>query len=101
MSNKYQKFNPELYQKVMDYISTYTIDPCRYLSTRLQEQLGVDSLTMTIFVIGLEEEFGIFFEDADLDPSKIRTVGDVVKLVFFYRCGYTEEEIKDAAMGDN
>lgn len=101
MSNKYQRFNPALYQEVIDYISTFTPEKFRSLSTRLQEQLGIDSLTLTTLVVGLEEQFGMILEDGDLDPAKMHTVKDIVKLVFFYRCGYTGEETKNATVGDN
>ena len=101
MSNKYQRFNPALYQEVIDYISTFTPEKFRSLSTRLKEQLGIDSLTLTTLVVGLEERFGMIFEDGDLDPAKMHTVKDIVKLVFFYRCGYTGEETQNATVGNN
>ena len=61
--------------------------------------LAIDSLELTSLVVGLEDTFGFIFEDTDLDPAKIRTVGDVVRLVFFYNHGYIEEDKKHASVG--
>lgn len=101
MSNKYQKFDPNLYERVIEYVATFTTEPCHNMTTKLKEHLGIDSLELTSLVVGLEDTFGFIFEDTDLDPAKIRTVGDVVRLVFYYNHGYIEEDKKHASLGES
>ncbi len=47
--------------------------------TKLQDDLGFDSLSMIDLLIAVEDEFGIFVNDDDV--QKLRTIGDVLKLV--------------------
>ena len=44
-------------------------------------EIGIDSLKMVQLIIDLEEFFGIQFDDAELDPYKLKTVKDVYELV--------------------
>ncbi len=53
---------------------------------RLQEDLVFDSLGMVTLLVGLEDEFGIEFDESDLNPFDLKTVGEVVDLVEKY-CG--------------
>lgn len=43
------------------------------------QQLGADSLDMVEFSMGVEDEFGITFEQDDV--MKIKTVGDAISLI--------------------
>ena len=44
----------------------------------------MDSLSLVAVIVGLEEKFGIEFNESDLDPSKIVRVQDLVELVGKY-----------------
>lgn len=44
-------------------------------------EIGIDSLKMVQLIINLEEFIGIQFDDAELDPFKLKTVKDVYELV--------------------
>ncbi len=45
------------------------------------EQLSLDSLSYVAFLVQLEEEFGIEFEDEALDLREAGTVGELLRLV--------------------
>lgn len=49
------------------------------ISSRLNEDLGLDSLDTTELAMALEERFGITINDDDID--KVITVGEVVALL--------------------
>lgn len=50
----------------------------------LKTDIGLDSLSLVAVIVGLEEKFGIEFNESDLDPSKIVRVQDLVELVGKY-----------------
>ena len=50
----------------------------------LKTDIGLDSLSLVAVIVGLEEKFGIEFNESDLDPSKIIRVQDLVELVGKY-----------------
>lgn len=52
----------------------------------LLEELAFDSLGMVTLLLGLEDEFGIEFDESDLNPFDLKTVGEVVDLIEKY-CG--------------
>ena len=56
----------------------------RKLTESLKEDCGLDSLSIVNLVISLETGFNIFFDEGDLDPEVINTIGDVVGLVERY-----------------
>ena len=51
---------------------------------KLKIDLGLDSLSLVAVVVGLEEKFGIEFNESDLDPDTIIRVQDLVDLVGKY-----------------
>ena len=53
-------------------------------NARLKEDAGLDSLSLTAVIVGLEEEFEIQFDDSDLDPGNIVTFHDLTELVRKY-----------------
>ena len=53
-------------------------------NARLKEDAGLDSLSLTAVIVGMEDEFGITFDDGDLDPAKIITLKDLAELVEKY-----------------
>lgn len=46
--------------------------------------IGIDSLKMVELIVALEDGFDIAFDDSDLDPSQLPTVGAVIDLVGKY-----------------
>ena len=53
-------------------------------NARLKEDAGLDSLSFVAVIVGLEDEFGITFDDGDLDPAKLNTLKDLAGLVQKY-----------------
>ncbi len=51
---------------------------------QLQDDLGLDSLSLTELMVGLEEAFAIELSMDDLDPSNFSTVDDIYKLMEKY-----------------
>ena len=47
----------------------------------LGETLGVDSVAIFEIVVGLEEEYGLTFEDEDFDIAVFRTVRSIAEFV--------------------
>ena len=47
----------------------------------LMEKLGVDSVSVFEIVVGLEEVFGISFEDDEFQIEKFQNVGSIAKHV--------------------
>ena len=64
-----------LFHKVMPYADTSKITP----ESSLTLDLHIDSVTLLMLVIGIEDEFNIRFEN--LDNTAFSTVGDVVAYI--------------------
>jgi acyl carrier protein len=47
----------------------------------LMESVGLDSIQVLEVVVGLEEDFGIAFEDADFDIENFRSVSAIADFV--------------------
>ena len=58
------------------------------LHSLLKKDLAIDSLGMVNIILSIEEELGIELDEADLDPSLLNKVSDIIELVK----KYTEEE---------
>ena len=54
------------------------------LESILGSDLALDSLSMVTLMIELEENFGIHFDESDLNPFDLVRVSDVVELVKKY-----------------
>ena len=52
--------------------------------TSLQADLALDSLTMVMLLIEIEEEFGIELDESDMNPFELNTVQDIIDLVSKY-----------------
>lgn len=74
----------DIFQRVAEVIAE-TVG-CEEVSAEqlLKEDIGLDSLSLVSVVVGLEEKFGVEFQESDLDPSEIAQVKDLVKLVEKY-----------------
>lgn len=49
--------------------------------SELKSDVGLDSLSLVSVIVGLEDKFGVTFDDGDLNPAELLTVGDLVRLV--------------------
>ena len=54
------------------------------LDSRLQEDLGLDSLHMVLLLLELEDCFGFKLDEADMNPFELKTVSDIELLVGKY-----------------
>lgn len=54
------------------------------MTDRIKEDCGLDSLSLVSVIVHLEDDLGNEFDDGDLDPAELLTVGDVVKLTEKY-----------------
>ena len=52
--------------------------------SKLRDDLGLDSLQMVNLLIALEDIFEIELEEADIDPTSLLTVEDVISLAKKY-----------------
>ncbi len=53
-------------------------------SASLKDDLGIDSLRMVELIIEMEDAYGILIEESDLDPERLVTAGDIIKLAERY-----------------
>lgn len=74
----------DIFQKVAEVISETVGGENIVEEQLLKEDIGLDSLSLVSVVVGLEEKFGIEFNESDLDPVKILQVKDLIKLVEKY-----------------
>ena len=51
---------------------------------RIKEDCGLDSLSLVSVIVGLEETLGNEFDDSDLEPAELITVGNIIKLTEKY-----------------
>lgn len=51
----------------------------------LKEDLALDSLSMVMLLLEIEERFGIQLDESDMNPFDLNTVEDAVKLAEKYR----------------
>lgn len=51
---------------------------------RIKEDCGLDSLSLVSVIVGLEETLGKEFDDSDLEPAELITVGNIIKLTEKY-----------------
>ena len=62
------------------------------MKSKLQEDLGLDSLQMVMLLVVLEENFHILLDESDMNPFDIITVRQVVDLVEKYVGGEKNEK---------
>ncbi len=65
----------KIFKQVMPYANTERITP----ESSLILDLHIDSVTLLMLVLGIEDEFGIRFEN--LDNTAFNTVGDVIAYI--------------------
>lgn len=70
-----------IFKKIEEVISeTVGVDSIM-AEQELKTDIGLDSLSLVSVIVGLEEKFGVEFNESDLDPSKIILVRDLIELV--------------------
>jgi len=65
----------KVFKQVMPYANTDSITP----QSSLILDLHIDSVTLLMLVLGIEDEFGVRFEN--LDNTAFNTVGDVIAYI--------------------
>lgn len=58
------------------------VSGCEELNEKseLKSDAGLDSLSLVSVIVGLEDRFGVTFDDGDLNPAELLTVGDLIRL---------------------
>lgn len=54
------------------------------LDDKLQDDLGLDSLSMVMLLMEIEDEFEIEIDESDMNPYDLITVADAVNLIQKY-----------------
>lgn len=74
-------------KRVFDILSELSSVEVNDLSQSLASDIGLDSLGLVTLLLQLEEEFGICFDESDMNPYDLTDAGDVVALVKKYGVG--------------
>jgi len=53
-------------------------------NSRLEDDLGLDSIGMVMLLIELEDNFEIQLDESDMNPFELQLVEDVTELVYKY-----------------
>lgn len=65
------------------YIIKYAMPECENdvitIDTNIYKDLSADSLDIVEIIMAIEEEFGIWTDDKEVE--KVRTVGDLIRLI--------------------
>lgn len=73
----------EAFEKVMKIITPFSKNPSAMSaasdSTRILEDLGVNSARLVDIILAFEDEFGIQVDDESAD--RVRTLGDAVQMI--------------------
>lgn len=48
------------------------------------KECGLDSLSLVAVIVGIEETFGFFFSDDDLNPENLVTLNDLMEITEKY-----------------
>ncbi len=70
----------EVYQVIEEVTGSTELSP----EQNLKSDIGLDSLSIVTVIVGLEEKFGIMFDDSDLNPDELNTVKDLINLTEKY-----------------
>lgn len=74
----------EVDKRVFDILSELSSAEVNDVSSSLVSDIGLDSLGLVTLLLQLEEEFGICFDESDMNPYDLTNAGDVVALVKKY-----------------
>lgn len=73
-------------QKVIDILSEISDKTPIEKYHNLQQDIGLDSLSLVMMLVAIEESFGIELEESDMNPYDFLIVQDIINLVKKY-CG--------------
>lgn len=73
----------EINKKVMKEVAEmFGVKPEELSSkTKLQEDLGADSIDQVDLIIAFENEYNVTFPDADIFSAKFDTIADITKFI--------------------
>lgn len=74
----------EIKEKVEKIIWELSPQDSINLDDKLQEDLGLDSLSMVMLLMEIEDEFEIEIDESDMNPYDLITVADAVDLIKKY-----------------
>lgn len=79
-------------EKISEILSELTGIDTINTDDALQENLGLNSIQMVTLLIMVEENFGIFLDESDMNPYDLVYVYQVVDMVEKYIKGDSDEE---------
>lgn len=79
-------------EKISEILSELTGIDTINTDDALQEDLGLNSIQMVTLLIMVEENFGIFLDESDMNPYDLVYVYQVVDMVKKYIKGDSDEE---------
>ena len=79
-------------EKISEILSELTGIDTINTNDALQEDLGLNSIQMVTLLIMVEENFGIFLDESDMNPYDLVYVYQVVDMVEKYIKGDSDEE---------
>ena len=71
-------------EKVFDILKELSGSDKVTMKSKLQEDLGLDSLKMVTLLLELEDSFNIELEESDMNPFELKTAEDAVNLIKKY-----------------
>lgn len=74
----------EIYEKVVKILEEICGNEDIEPSDNLQNDLALDSLDLVTFLVSLEDEFEIEFDESDMNPYDFETVENVIKIIEKY-----------------
>lgn len=74
----------EIYEKVVKILEEICGNEDIEPSDNLQNDLALDSLDLVAFLVSLEDEFEIEFDESDMNPYDFETVENVIKIIEKY-----------------
>lgn len=75
----------DIERRIKDMLSEQCDEETIDNKTKLQEDLNMDSLSLVMLLVNLEETFGIELDESDMNPFDLTTVQDVADMVKKYR----------------
>jgi len=66
--------------RIIEIITAHSMADEKIIPEDRLADLGIDSLRLTQMVIELEEKFNVRFDSSKLNPTKLKTVWDIVSL---------------------
>ena len=71
-------------EKIFDILKELSGSEKVTMKSKLQEDLGLDSLKMVTLLLEFEDSFNIELEESDMNPFELKTAEDAVNLIKKY-----------------